>query len=179
MEMGDINARINAPDVFQLPVHSTLEPLPAALQGLKVRMIDTVVGSGSVASMETPEQTRSGCTESAASTARALGWVPVLDHTQPHELVWRADCNVGAAFTTASNGQLFVLFHPGLHTSRLETNRGTLIDEIPLPPLTMLCPVADQGQCTASLLEYVPAYLASAVGHSTKLADYLAQQRGR
>jgi hypothetical protein len=172
--MGDITARINSPDVFHLPARSEIPTMPVSLRGLKVLFADHIVGADAVSHLETSEQIKEGCAKDGAILAASMGWMTVQSPSQSHNLVWKADCSTSVMFTTASNGALYLLMPQGLSGSTLEAPDGRVIDEIPVPPPTMLCPVADQAQCTEAFSEYVHAYIISAVAHSTKLADYVA-----
>ncbi|HEY1817142.1 MAG TPA: hypothetical protein VGG74_32570 [Kofleriaceae bacterium] len=171
--MGDIAARLNAPDVLALPATSPLPAIPPALRGYKVVFTGQTVGADSA--LESAAQSNAACNASATTLASALGWTPVFDASAPRDLIVQSDCTASADFTTATNGMLYVLLPVAAQGMTLATPDGHVIDTIPPPAKTMRCPTTDQGQCGEALTEYVRAYVVGAVAGSQKLAAFAAQ----
>jgi hypothetical protein len=165
---GDVTARINAPGVFPLPLRSAPMSVPAQIAGLRVLLADRIVGP----EVDPAAKARSACTRDGESLLGQIGWAPVLDGAQPHDLVWRADCTASADFVTGSDGSLYVLLPLDTRSGRFEAPDGRVVDELPAVPLTMRCPVADQATCAESLREYFRGVVVGAVAGSAKLRAY-------
>lgn len=163
---GDINARMDAPDVPKLALHTAMPAMPAALKGLRV--LNT-------------ERPHTGVTAAACHTLgqafdAQIGWTPV-EASAPHDIVMLSDC-FNAAFVTHGE-RMFELGPLDLTaTLTLSAPDGTVIDTLPPFPSTMACPGTDQIQCNASFGEFAAATMAGGIAGSTKLQDFV-NRRGQ
>ena len=126
----------------------------------------------------TDKAAEGGCAKEAARVFDPLGWVPVFDPAQPHELVTRSDCSGGATIATV-NDIMYVLLPSRARDegTRVETPDGELIDQLQALPLTLACPSLDEAQCIEAVKEYSTAHFVGQIVGSAELAAYVAQQR--
>ncbi len=167
--IGDPTARINAPDVVHLPLHSEVPTPPVTLKGLRVLIVSELNGD---AAYKAAASSKTQCDQGAVSLTELVGWVGVSDSSQPHDLVMRAECT-SLAGNRASDGALYLLKPLNVRGPRFETPEGQLIDQIAPSGSTFACPVSDEDKCLAAASEYATAYFVNSVAHSAKLADYV------
>jgi hypothetical protein len=164
-------ARIHGPGLVPLAGYYEVPALPAPLQGLRVAMIDEVVGQQQPG--ESAAQIAGGCRQSAASLFGQLGWVLVRDTTQPHDLVVRGDCSASASFITIDD-TLYVLFPEPATGMRFETASGQPLLQLQPTARTFQCPSDDETQCGSAVQEYVVAQVVGQLARSAPLAHYAA-----
>ncbi len=162
---GDIAARMEAPNVPRLPLHSSTPTLPARLKNLRVL------------ATEHPHTgvTQASCHALGRKFARDIGWAPV-EAGQAYDIAVQFDC-FNVAFVTHRD-QMFALSPQDLQvTLTFSAPDGKFIDQFPPFPSTMSCPVNDELQCNAAFGEFVNATLAMGINQSAKLLDYVTKHR--
>lgn len=179
-------ARISGPDVVRLAPHSDVPKVPDAVRGLRVLLADKIVRSHIKPTGADPlggdkateEQTKSGCAKTGMGLLEQIGWIAVLDASQPHDLVLRSDCTGNAAIATV-DGAMYVLLPSaaGQDGMRFETPAGELVDQFPKAPTTLACPVADEAKCAEAVKEWAVALVVGEVAASTKLGGYATRLR--
>jgi len=165
-------ARIHGPGLVPLAGYYEIPELPAPVRGLRVAMVDEIVGQRQPG--ETDAQIAGGCQQSAASLFGQLGWVLVRDPTEPHDLVVRGDCSASATFVSIDSS-LYVLFPLPATGMRFETASGQPLLQLQPTARTFLCPSSDQTQCGSAVDEYVVAQVVDQLAHSAPLANYAAR----
>jgi hypothetical protein len=163
--MGDVRARVNSPDVFKLPEHSAASGLPLSMLGLRVRPVEHLLKGTSSGS----------CLQLAKQLIEEVGWVPVADASQPHDVVMKSDCFLSATITTDSG--MFVVLPVDVVGRTFETPDGKPIDRLKPLPSTLRCPGKDEPACTRAMSEFSLTDFVNQVSASGRLADYADQHR--
>ena len=162
--MGDIDARMNDPNVPVLPAHTPLSALPPALQKLRVFN----------AQAPRPGVMGAVCHGLGQRLDASFGWTPV-EAGQPADILLTLECFTAANVT--HDGRMFVLLPLDRKMSAsVSTPDGNPLVELPPFPATFACPTADAQACSAALDEYATATTANAIAQSPKVIEYLAKR---
>jgi hypothetical protein len=157
---GDINARMEAPDVFKLALHSPPPPLPPAMQHL--RAAAKAVASDAISAP--------ACEPLIDQLIAQAGW-QLTPANAPSDVTLQVQCMKLAMVN--HGGHLFVLLPLQQGRVSVLAPSGELVDELPVLPATMACPSDDEPTCDAAVGEYITAATMGALGNSQKLTDFL------
>jgi hypothetical protein len=164
--------RIHGAGIMHLQTHYETPEVPASLRGLKVLMLDKIVGKQQ--SDESDQQVERGCRQASLSLFDQIGWFLVHDATDRHDLVIHAECTASAQFLT-EHDSMYVLLPLASQGMRIETAAGELVEQLQPMARTVMCPVANQMQCAQAVKEYAASQLIEQIVHSASLASYAAR----
>jgi len=166
-------ARIHDPTVLLLQPSYAPPPLPAALHGLRVLVVDRVVGLETGGDLAAAEQ---GCRQTGVLLFDRIGWYMVHDAAEPHDLVVHADCSASVRFLTAADA-VFALLPQTTTGMRISAPDGTALAELQPVPRTLRCPSSNTSSCAEAIKDFAVAHVINQIAHSEPLLRYV-QTRG-